>query len=207
MLGGRATHRLVVEKSLHVGGQTQGCVVTPPSIFVQRFHHDPIELTSQHMTKLCRIRTLTLGRLGQLLRRILAEPSAWAHGFLFAYHATHLIEAGHQQLFTIEGGPTDQQFVEQHAQAVDVAARVNVEPAHFRLLGANISWRADELLEMRIDRLIREDTLHRLGNPKINHLGHRLTIVHRDEDIGWLDVAMNDSLLMSMLDGVTNRQK
>ena len=47
-----------------------------------------------------------------------------------------------------------EQFVEQDPQAVDVAARINVQPAQFGLLRAHIGRRADELLEGGENRLV-----------------------------------------------------
>ena len=44
-----------------------------------------------------------------------------------------------------------QQLVEQHPQAVDVAARIDVQTAHLRLLRTHVGGRADELLEGGID--------------------------------------------------------
>ena len=46
--------------------------------------------------------------------------------------------------------------------------------------------------------------LRGLGDAEINHLGHRHAIVQRDENIRRLDVAMDDSLLMRVLNGLAN---
>ena len=42
------------------------------------------------------------------------------------------------------------------------------------------------------------------GNAEINHLGHRHAVVERDQDVGGLDVPMDDALLVRVLDGVAN---
>ena len=52
-----------------------------------------------------------------------------------------------------------QQFVEQHAERVDVAARVDVQAAHLRLLRTHVGRRADELLELREERLVGQPLL------------------------------------------------
>ena len=44
----------------------------------------------------------------------------------------------------------------------------------------------------------------RLGDAEINHLGHRHAVVQGDQDVRWLDVAMNDAFLVRMLDGMAN---
>jgi hypothetical protein len=43
-----------------------------------------------------------------------------------------------------------------------------------------------------------------LGHAEVDHLWHRLPIVQGDEHIGWLEVAVDDALLMRMLDGLAN---
>ena len=104
------------------------------------------------------------------------------------------------QFLRIERRAARQQFVEQHAQAVDVAARVDVQPAHLRLFRTHVRRRADELLQLRVNRLVRQPSFRRLGNAEINHLRHRHAVVQRDQDVRRLDVAMDDALLMRVLD-------
>ena len=49
----------------------------------------------------------------------------------------------------------------------------------------------------------------RLGNPEIDHLGHsrRRRIVQAHQDVGGLDVAVDDSLLMRVLDRLADLEK
>ena len=55
-----------------------------------------------------------------------------------------------QRQFTgVEGRFAGEQFVEQHSQAVNVAAGIDVQAAHLRLLRTHVGGRADELLELR----------------------------------------------------------
>ena len=42
------------------------------------------------------------------------------------------------------------------------------------------------------------------GDAEIDHLRHRHAVVERDQDVGGLDVAMNDALLMRVLNGVAD---
>ena len=84
------------------------------------------------------------------------------------------------------------------------AARIDVQPAHLRLLGTDVSRRADELLKLREHRLVRQLLLRGLGDAEIDHLGHRHAVVQRDQDVRGLDVAMNDALLMRVLDRLAN---
>jgi hypothetical protein len=44
----------------------------------------------------------------------------------------------------------------------------------------------------------------RLGQTEVDHLGDRLTVLLRDEDVGGFDIAVDDSLLMRVLNGLTD---
>ena len=77
-------------------------------------------------------------------------------------------------------------------------------PAHLRLLRTHVGRRADELLELRVNRLVRQPALRRFGDAEINHLRHGHAVVQRDQDVRGLDVAMDDALLMRVLNGVAN---
>ena len=44
----------------------------------------------------------------------------------------------------------------------------------------------------------------RLGDAEVNHLGHRLAVVQRDQDVRGLEVAMDDALLMRVLHGLAD---
>jgi hypothetical protein len=68
----------------------------------------------------------------------------------------HDVEAGGDQCLGIERSLASEQFVKQHAQAVDVRAGVDVESAHFGLLGADVGRGADECLELGELRLVRQ---------------------------------------------------
>ena len=73
-----------------------------------------------------------------------------------------------------------------------------------RLFGTHIGWRANKLLESGEERLIGQPSLGRFGDPEIDHLWHRHSVVQRDEDVGRLDVAVDDALLVRVLDGVAD---
>ena len=47
----------------------------------------------------------------------------------------------------------------------------------------------------------------RLGHAEVDHLGHRLAVVQRDQDVGRLDVAMDDAFLMGVLHGLADRNE
>ena len=69
------------------------------------------------------------------------------------------------------------------------------------------SKRADDAAVLREQRPFREPLLDGLGHAEVDDLGHRLAIVARHQHVGRLDIAMDDALLMSVLNGLTNRHE
>ena len=86
-------------------------------------------------------------------------------------------------MFPVEGRLAREQFVEQHAQAVDVAARVDIDAAHLRLLGAGVSRRADERVETREQRFVGEPLARGLRDPKVDYFRHGGAIIDGDENV------------------------
>ncbi len=124
-----------------------------------------------------------LRRRRQFLALERRESSARARRFLLPDRPADRINALRHQFLGVEGRAAHQQFIEQYSQAVDVAARVYVQPAHLRLFRTHIRRRADELLQLRVHRRVGQPPFRGLGDAKINHLGHWDTIMQGDEDI------------------------
>jgi len=104
--------------------------------------------------------------------------------------------------------PARQQFIQQHAERVDVAARINIQSAQARLFRTHIGGGANELIKRRKKRFVRQRrSCRRLGNPKVNDLGNHFSVLFRDENVRRLEVAMDDSFLVRVLDGLTNLNK
>ena len=78
-------------------------------------------------------------------------------------------------------------------------------PLNLGLFGTHVGGRADELLEGGKEGLVRQTlAAGGLGDAKINDLGHRHAIMVGHQDVGWLDVAMNDAFLVGVLDGLAD---
>ena len=99
----------------------------------------------------------------------------------------------------VERRRAGQQFVEQHAERIDVGARVDVQAAHLGLLGAHVQRRADHLREVGVDRALGQLLVDRFGHAEVDDLGHRLAVVRRDQHVRRLDVAVDDPFLMGVL--------
>src|SRR5207244_908314 len=89
--------------------------------------------------------------------------------------------------------------------AVDIGARVDIDTGDFGLLGAHVGRCPDELLEGGEDGFVGQALVAGgFGDPEINHFGHGDAVVDGDQDVGRLDVAVDDAFLVRVLDGVTN---
>ena len=88
-----------------------------------------------------------------------------------------------------------------------MSARIKVQPARLRLFGADVGGRPDKLRKLREDRLLGQLLLHGLGDAKVNHLRDGHAIMERDQDVRRLDVAVNNALLMRVLDGMADEHE
>src|SRR5262249_40030222 len=61
--------------------------------------------------------------------------------------------------------------------------------------------------EAGVQRLLGQLRAGRLDHAEVDDLGHRLAVVQRDQDVGGLDVAVNDALLVGVLDGLEHRHE
>ena len=115
-------------------------------------------------------------------------------------HPLHLDVAGLAQLLLAEGCGPGEQFIEQHAQRVDVRAGVDVQIAQLRLLRTHVGGSADEVGIASKERLFRQLLVGGLGDAEVDHLGHRLAIMVRDHDVGRFDIPVDNALLVGVLD-------
>jgi hypothetical protein len=111
------------------------------------------------------------------------------------------------QRLRIERRLPREQFVEQHAQRIDVAARIDIERVKLRLLRTHVGRRSDELRERREHRRVRQPPLRRLRDPEIDHLRHRHIVVLRHQNIRRFDVAVDHALLVRVLNRVAHLDK
>src|SRR5262249_34234552 len=76
-----------------------------------------------------------------------AEPRGGSRWIDFPNDTTDFIDAGPKKLPRIKWCLASQQFVKQHAQAINVTARIDIQAAELRLFRAHVSGRANELLK------------------------------------------------------------
>ena len=180
---------------LEVRGQAVGRFVTARAVFLQTLHHDPVQIAPElvHQFGRCpserRLAVVVSSSPCSVANRVLGP-----YRLLFADRLAHRVNARDHQLLRIKRRAARSAIRKAARPGVNVAARVNVQPAHLRLLRTHVGRRADELLQLRVNRLVRQPPFRRLGDAEINHLRHRHAVVQRDEDVRRLDVAMDDAL-------------
>jgi hypothetical protein len=75
------------------------------------------------------------------------------------------------------------------------------------LLGAHVLRRADDGPELGEERAFGQPLVDGLGDAEIDDLGDGLAVVERDQDVGRFDVAVDDALLVGVLDGLADRDE
>jgi len=118
----------------------------------------------------------------------------------FADGAEDLIQSGAGQFRRFKGRLGGKQLVEQHAKRVDVTARIHIEAPQAGLFRTHVGGGAGELLDGGVQRLARQTPVERgLGDAKVNHLGKGAAVLLGDKDVRWFEVAVNDALLVCVL--------
>ena len=98
------------------------------------------------------------------------------------------------------GHASGQQFVEHHADGVDIASRVDRRRIAEDLLRAHVGERAHQLSFTRVQR-VRRLSLEQAGDAEVEHFRLARAI---DEDVARLDVAVDDAAIVRVLDGVAD---
>ena len=119
-----------------------------------------------------------------------------------ANHAQHLVHGVLLERGEGDGRAAGEQLIQDRAQGVDVAARVDVWRGP-GLLRAHVLRRAQDHAGLRGQLSAEHERVHggseRLGDAEVDHLGHRLAVDLGDEDVRGLQVAVQNGLLMSVL--------
>lgn len=186
---------------LDVPGQAAGRGVASATVLLERLHHDPVEFAAYHARRLAAplFGNSAAGSAG------LAEPGARRGWIFLANQPQNLQQCRLLQPLPRQRRAAGHQFIEQHAQAVDVRARIDIDRIELCLLRAHVLQRADDAAEAREQRTLGKRLAHRLSHAEIDDFWHRLAVITGDEDIRGLDIPMNDAFLMSVLNGLTYR--
>src|SRR5262249_6197292 len=129
-------------------------------------------------------------------------------GRLLLHDEAEQLDQGHAARPVVaDGRRAGQELVKQDAQGIDVAARVDAPGTDVRLFGAHVLRRAHDRTDQRFGGLVGQRLLDRLGDAEVDDLRERLALVPRDQDVGRLDVAVDDALLVGVLDRLADRHE
>ena len=111
------------------------------------------------------------------------QPCAWPRRFDVANQPLHFCKPRFSQSLLFDGRGSSQQLIQQHAERIDIAASIDVQPAHFGLLGTHVQRRADHLSVGREQCLLSQLLTGGLCHAEVNDLGNRFAIVKRHHDV------------------------
>jgi len=194
--------RLAAHVPLDVARELAGRVVPPAAVLLQRAHDDPVEVSPQRRTEPLRIREAPGRRRRDPLHR--ADARAGLGRLLLADHPLQLGDDRPAQRRGVEGEGSGQELVEQDAQRVDVASRVDVEIVEARLLGAHVGGRAHDVPHRGQSGALARTLVRRLRDPEVDDLGDRDAVLLGDQHVARLDVPVDDPLLVRVLDRGTD---
>ncbi|HXJ57269.1 MAG TPA: hypothetical protein VNU68_11445 [Verrucomicrobiae bacterium] len=180
--------------------------ITTRPVLLQRLHHDPVQVVPDVIDQLGRIHLRAVGNGGPTCRQSGFQSGRGPNWFFTRDHAANLIKTSIQHFSRIERRRSGQQFVEKHAQAVNVRPSVDVRAGQNGLFRAHVGGRPDQHFKTGKQRFFRQALIGRgLGNSKINDFGQRRSVRPcGNQNVGRLDVSMDDSLLVRMLHRFTN---
>ncbi len=143
--GGSRGDRLVLEVAADVGGQTLGGLVAPGLVLFERLGDDGLDIAAQ--------RAVDAGETGRLF---------------FPDDPRRLVD--HLALQIVRQ-PAGEEFVRDHAQRVDIAARVQVAGVAADLLGAHVRHGADKLSDVCLKRRLLDVGVGGPGDAEVQDLG------------------------------------
>ena len=190
-------HRLVVQVAQDVRGQARGGGVAPRAVLLERPHGDPVQVVLQFANQGAHVGLPLPRDRGGRLPAEFRDAGAGARRLVLPDLAAHFVEGRPPQFLRIAGQRTRQQLVEQHPQGIDVGARVHVEAARAGLLGTHVLRRADQLSQLGAERALGQPLGGRLGHAEVDQLRHGPALLHADQHVGRLQIAMNHAVTVA----------
>ena len=182
-----------VEEALDVLGEGTGGGIAARRVLLQTAHHDPVqvggEVVDRRMSRLVAAGS-QLPATRARTRRVLREDGLPQLPIARAPH--------------VEGRLPDEQLVEQHPQRVHVGPRVDVR-TRLELLGAHVRRSADGMLPREVVGDLVQRRRRGLGDTEVDDLRLRVAVDLGDQDVRRLEVAVDHSVLVRVLDGQARR--
>jgi hypothetical protein len=195
--------RLVLQVPPYIVGQGAGRGIATLAVLLERHHRDPVEVAAERAHHQPRFAGAAARHLLEQFGRV-ARDGRHARARLRRLHLAddlqHLEEIQRCEVLAPERTLSDEQFVEHHAQGIDVCPRIEAFAGQPRLFGTHVFGRADELAGAGAQRVVELCAVERLGHAEVDDLGHRLAVRLGHQDVRRLEVAVDDRLLVRVLD-------
>ena len=175
--------------------------------FSRRLHHDPVQLAADQPRQPRRLRPPVGGQRRQAVGR--AQPGARPRRLLLPDHPQHLQQRRPPPArFRSNGVVPVSSSYSSTPEGVDVAPGVDVQLVAARpapgLMYSGVPTTAPNPVN---SVLLGQRLAGRLGHPEVDHLRHRPAVVQGDQDVGRLEVAVDDPLLVGVLDRLADRHE
>jgi hypothetical protein len=192
-------HRFVAQVAFEILRELGDGLVSVGGIALQRLQRDPIEVAAQPSPQSVHGQASGCGDGGLEAGGGCTRPRR--------IHFAHLLQVLQQPSFLHRAGivrqTPRQQFVEQHAERIDIGANVNLAASEVRLLGTHVTRRAEAAAPKRHrfarSRVAKAAIAQGLGDAKVDDLRHRRAIDGCDQHVARLQVAVNDSPLVRVV--------
>ena len=200
--------RLVVEEPLDVVGQADGRLVPPLPLLRQRLHHDPVEVAPHQPRQPRRLDRAGwrrgVGSASDVLIRLRRRRR-----LVLADHPQHLVERRLPDRLAVDRRRAGQQLVEDHAQRVDVAPGVDVQRVEARPARGSCTAACRPRCRRPVNSVLLGEPLPpvALATPKSITLGTGRPSCSVDQDVGGLEVAVDDPLLVGVLHRLADRRR
>ncbi len=175
---GACVHGLAAEEAFDIGGELCGGLVSAGDVLLERAGDDGIEIAGEGAVE------------GAHRGRVLLDDDA--HGL------------GDGAAGERERQPTGEQFVGDGAQRVDIASGVDLVGVAGGLLGAHVRERADDLSGVGAEGVGGLVGAGGSGDAEVQDLGlaERVGVESLDENVAGLEVAVDESSAVGVLDGL-----
>ena len=188
---------------MQVVGEVARRAVAPFALLLDGAQDDPVQVGLRRARRppAARGRRLAAGVAGA---RAGAGPHARPWGDHLADDPQHLAVPRPEQRARVERQRAGDQDVQDDAEGVDVGARVDVLDLEVGLLRTHVLGSSEDAPCAREQRLLGQPLRSRLGEPEVDDLRHRTPVLLGDEHVGGLQVAVDDGLLVRVLDALAD---
>ncbi|MDR3701194.1 MAG: hypothetical protein P4L56_16220 [Candidatus Sulfopaludibacter sp.] len=147
---------------------------------------------------------------GDLVRRSRIQHGQFSReggSVLFPDNPEHLAYTYLAHSGCVEWDSADQQFVQEHPERIHVRGLIHISGHYLGLLRACVFRCADHLPELREQSVLDGPLVGSFCDAEIDHFGNRRALAFQHQHIRRLEVAVDHTLLVRMVNGAAHREK